>query len=84
MGVGSRLLIEVCRQATRQGYQRVRLDVIDTNPKARKLYERLGFQQIRTERFPYLKNFLGFGGVTTMELTLTDCRFPSDPSSQRN
>ena len=68
MGVGKRLLEEIRQYAESHDFNRVRLDVIDTNPRARKLYERFGFQAVRTERFPQLKRFLGFGGVTTMEL----------------
>jgi len=70
MGVGSTLLDEIRKYAEQHGYNRVRLDVIDTNPKAKKLYERLGFEAVKTENFPYLKRFLGFGGVTTMELSV--------------
>ncbi len=70
MGVGSQLLDEIRKYARRHGYNRVRLDVIDTNPKAKKLYERLGFKAVKTESFPYMRSLLGFGGVTTMELTV--------------
>lgn len=70
MGVGSQLLEEIRKYAKQHGYNRVRLDVIDTNPKAKKLYERLGFKAVKTERFSYMKNLLGFSGVTTMELTV--------------
>lgn len=72
MGVGSTLLEEIKKYAKQHGYDRVRLDVIDTNPKAKKLYERVGFKAVKTESFPYLKGFLGFGGITTMELSIHD------------
>ena len=70
MGIGKRLLGEIRTFAQIHGFNRVRLDVIDTNPKARKLYERFGFTGVKTERFPQLKSILGFGGVTTMELRI--------------
>jgi ribosomal protein S18 acetylase RimI-like enzyme len=70
MGVGSTLLDEIRKYAKQHDYNCVRLDVVDTNPKAKKLYEHLGFVAVKTESFPYLKNFLGFGGVTTMELSV--------------
>ncbi len=70
MGIGKRLLGEIRTFAQIHGFNRVRLDVIDTNPKARKLYERFGFKGVKTERFPQLKSILGFGGVTTMELRI--------------
>ncbi|MFF8652808.1 GNAT family N-acetyltransferase [Streptomyces huasconensis] len=69
-GVGSLLLQEVAALATEAGCREIRLDVIDTNPRARALYERRGFTAVRTERTPYLRRLLGFGAVTTMRRTL--------------
>lgn len=69
-GVGGRLLDEVAEYAAARGFGRVRLDVIDTNPKARKLYELKGFRATKTERFPWLRWLLKFGASTTMELRL--------------
>ena len=66
-GVGSRLLEAVAEHAAENGFDRIRLDVIDTNPRARQLYERRGFAAIRTEHFGYLRWLLGFGASTTME-----------------
>ncbi|MCP9943810.1 GNAT family N-acetyltransferase [Streptomyces somaliensis] len=65
-GVGSLLIEEVVAVAAEQGHREVRLDVIDTNPRARALYERRGFTAVRTEHTPYLRGLLGFGAVTTM------------------
>lgn len=65
-GVGSLLIEEVAAVAAEQGRREIRLDVIDTNPRARALYERRGFTAVRTERTPYLRGLLGFGAVTTM------------------
>ncbi|MFD3517465.1 GNAT family N-acetyltransferase [Streptomyces sp. NPDC058657] len=65
-GVGSLLLAEVAAVAAEQGCREIRLDVIDTNPRAKALYERRGFTAVRTERTPYLRGLLGFGAVTTM------------------
>lgn len=69
-GVGSLLIEEVAAVAAEQGCREVRLDVIDTNPRARALYERRGFTAVRTERTPYLRRLLGFGAVTTMHRSL--------------
>ena len=69
-GIGTRLLTEIKKLGERDGYKKIRLDVIDINPKAKKLYKRVGFKTVKTENFPYLKNTLGFGGVTTMELKI--------------
>ncbi len=65
-GVGSLLIEEVAAVAAEQGFREIRLDVIDTNPRARALYERRGFTAVRTEETPYLRRLLGFGAVTTM------------------
>ena len=42
-GVGTKLFNELMIFARSQGFERVTLQVIDTNPRALKLYERLGF-----------------------------------------
>ena len=67
-GIGGKLLEELVAYAEKNRYEKVRLDVIDTNPKAKKLYERVGFRSLGTQRYPYLQWLLGFGGSTTMEL----------------
>lgn len=65
-GIGTRLLEELKQYASAQGFSHIRLDVIDTNPAAKRLYERQGFVPTRTEHFGYLRWFLGFGASTTM------------------
>ena len=69
-GIGSRLLEEISNYAKEHGFNCVRLDVIDINPKAKKLYERKGFEAVKSDHFPYLRRFLGFSGSTTMNLYL--------------
>ncbi len=66
-GIGSRLLRKIVDYARQNGFATIRLDVIDTNPGARRLYERRGFIPVRSERFPFLRWLLGFGGSTVME-----------------
>jgi ribosomal protein S18 acetylase RimI-like enzyme len=65
-GIGTLLLEEVAAVAAEQDCREIRLDVIDTNPRARALYERRGFTAVRTEHTPYLRGLLGFGAATTM------------------
>ncbi|MCX5612794.1 GNAT family N-acetyltransferase [Streptomyces sp. NBC_00047] len=65
-GVGSLLIEEVAAVAAEQDCREIRLDVIDTNPRAKALYERRGFTAVRTQPTPYLRRLLGFGAVTTM------------------
>ncbi|QGZ49746.1 GNAT family N-acetyltransferase [Streptomyces sp. QHH-9511] len=71
-GIGGLLLTEIAAVAAEHGSTRVRLDVIDVNPRARALYERHGFAAVRTERTPYLRALMGFGAVTTMHRAVPD------------
>ena len=69
-GIGTRLLAAVCEHARAGGYNAVRLDVLDNNPRARALYERKGFVPLRHEALPLLKPLFGFSGVTEMRKTV--------------
>jgi ribosomal protein S18 acetylase RimI-like enzyme len=69
-GIGTRLLDAVIGHAAAHGYHAVRLDVVDTNPRARSLYERAGFVPVDAQRTPYLRWLFGFSGVTTMHRVL--------------
>jgi len=66
-GIGSQLLKLVIEYATNSNYRSVRLDVIDINENAKRLYERIGFKVTKVEKFECLRSVLGFGAVTTME-----------------
>lgn len=65
-GIGTHLLNDLKHYARENGFRTIRLDVIDTNPAARRLYEQQGFVPTRTERFGCLRWLLGFGASTTM------------------
>jgi len=65
-GVGTALLQALYAEALVRGYGMIRLDVIDTNWRARALYERLGFVALRTERIGPLRYVFGFAASTTM------------------
>lgn len=65
-GIGTLLLNELTTFAWSEDYDSVRLDVIDTNTNARRMYERNGFKTTRTESFGYLRWLLGFGASTTL------------------
>jgi RimJ/RimL family protein N-acetyltransferase len=45
---------------------RLRLQVVDTNPRARALYERLGFRAAKTHRVPLVGPLMGFSAYTDM------------------
>jgi len=74
MGIGTRLLSRMIDYGRSQGYETIRLDVIDTNAGARRLYERLGFVGTHTEEFEILRAVLGFGASTTMIYDLRKTR----------
>jgi ribosomal protein S18 acetylase RimI-like enzyme len=71
-GIGTQLLHRLIAYAQKEGYRSVRLDVTDTNPAARRLYERVGFVPVKTEKFACLKGLLGFGAATQMKYSLND------------
>ncbi|WP_328945898.1 GNAT family N-acetyltransferase [Streptomyces sp. NBC_00250] len=70
-GIGGLLLREIAAVAAEARCRRVRLDVIDVNPRARALYERHGFVAVRTAKTPCLRGLMGFGAVTTMHRPVT-------------
>ncbi|MEO1289453.1 MAG: GNAT family N-acetyltransferase, partial [Chloroflexota bacterium] len=69
-GIGSQLLDAVMAHAREKDYQQVRLDVINTNPRARQLYERKGFIAGKTEDVSWLKPIFGFSASTKMYKSL--------------
>lgn len=66
LGVGSRLLDAIAREAATRGYAEVRLDVIDSNPRARALYERRGFVAMGDSHLGLFAPLFGFRSATTM------------------
>jgi ribosomal protein S18 acetylase RimI-like enzyme len=80
-GIGSRLLHTLLAHAKGEGFASVRLDVIETNPAARRLYERIGFVESRTEHFPYLRWLLGFGAASCMVYDLASFSTPEESST---
>lgn len=67
-GVGTALLDAVTRQARQLGKSWVRLDVIDSNPRARSLYERRGFVPTGDVELGPFSRVFGFRKATTMRL----------------
>jgi ribosomal protein S18 acetylase RimI-like enzyme len=66
LGVGSALLDAILATAQERGVSAVRLDVINTNPRAKALYERLGFKAIGQEHLGPLSWVFGFKSATKM------------------
>ena len=70
LGVGSALLNAVKAQARADGLQSVQLDVIDSNTRARALYERHGFVACDVTHIGPLRHLFGFHSSTEMRCTL--------------
>jgi ribosomal protein S18 acetylase RimI-like enzyme len=66
MGVGTALLQAVADEAQKRGLGQVHLDVIDINPRARALYERVGFRAVKTEQTGPFRWVFGFESATKM------------------
>ncbi len=65
-GVGTLLLEAIVAEGRARGYNAVRLDVVDTNARARALYERRGFVLDRTEGIGPLRLIFGFRAAHSM------------------
>ena len=66
LGVGTALLHAIMGHAAHSQLQRVRLDVIDTNPRARALYEREGFVVQDVKELGLVAPIFGFSTATEM------------------
>lgn len=69
-GIGTLLLDYVRNFARSEGFKRIKLEVIDVNQAARKLYEREGFVAVKNQHYGWLTKSMGFAGSTTMVLEL--------------
>ncbi|GGE99490.1 GNAT family N-acetyltransferase [Stappia taiwanensis] len=69
-GIGTALLDAICSIARQAGRHSVRLDVIDSNPRARALYERNGFVAGETRHLGLFKLLFGFSCATAMRRTV--------------
>lgn len=70
-GTGTALLSAAAGRARKIGASTVQLSVIDTNPRARALYERLGFTRVGHGTLGPLSLVYGFDGYTTMQLEVS-------------
>jgi ribosomal protein S18 acetylase RimI-like enzyme len=71
MGLGTALLRAIKDEASAQNCDDVRLDVIDSNPRAKALYEREGFVAGKTQSLGPLKHLFGFSTATEMRFILS-------------
>lgn len=65
-GIGTALLNAIYEEARTHGYAELRLDVIDSNTRARALYEREEFVEVGRHNLGILRHIFGFTSATTM------------------
>lgn len=66
-GIGKQLFIALEKFSIQYKMTSIRLDVIDENPKAKKLYESIGFVPTKYSKTPnFIYRLIGVRGVTTM------------------
>ena len=70
LGVGSALMAAIEDEARARGYRTVRLEVIDSNWRARALYQRLGYRIEKTQSLGLLRFVFGFRAAITMVKTV--------------
>ena len=70
LGVGTQLMAALDAHARAAGLRAVELEVVDTNPDARRLYERLGFVVLKEQHYGRLTAGGGFSGATYMRKEL--------------
>lgn len=66
MGIGRALLTAIEDEARQRGYATVRLDVVNTNARARALYERQGYRVTKTDSIGLLRHVFRFDAAITM------------------
>jgi ribosomal protein S18 acetylase RimI-like enzyme len=69
-GIGTALLREVVRDARESGATAITLEVVDTNGRARQLYESVGFELVKTLRTKALTGGGGYDAVDFMRIGL--------------
>lgn len=65
-GIGTALIAALCDEGRARGHSAIRLDVIDSNLRAKALYLRLGFRILKSDTIGPLRHIFGFSDATTM------------------
>jgi ribosomal protein S18 acetylase RimI-like enzyme len=71
-GIGTAMMAALESRAVGQGVSMIRLEVVDSNPNARKLYLRLGFERFREQTVWPVGSLFGFRSSMVMIKPLTD------------
>lgn len=65
-GIGSKLLNAAFQFAVENNYQAIGLEVVDNNPRAKALYERLGFEATTEKSIGIFERWVGFASYYRM------------------
>ncbi|WP_077703007.1 GNAT family N-acetyltransferase [Virgibacillus dokdonensis] len=72
-GIGSQLFEALFTFVKSEGYESIKLHVIDENPRAKALYERLGLVQKKHEKMPrWAADLFGVSGFSAMVLPIRE------------
>jgi len=69
-GIGTDLINKVLEFAKNKAFKEVVLEVVNTNPKAKKLYERMGFKEKKHVRYYFLTRPAGFSSEYIMSYAI--------------
>ncbi len=69
-GYGSKLLSEIIKYSRQEKYKRILLDVVDTNPRAKMLYKRIGFKTTKKHYSGVLTKAFGYSSEEEMSLNI--------------
>ena len=69
-GIGSGLLSKLISHARQHDIQHIRLSIIDSNPRARRFYRKMGFSSVKQTHRPRLRQRLGLPSSSEMILEL--------------
>ena len=70
LSIGTQLINKVFEFAKNEGFKEVVLEVNNTNPKAKELYERIGFKEKKIVRYYFLTRSAGFSSEYIMSFKL--------------
>ena len=69
-GIGKILIDKVIEIAKNRGFKEIILEVVNTNPRAKKLYEKMGFKEKKHIKFYFLTRSFGFTSAYVMSMKI--------------
>lgn len=70
-GIGSQMMNALVDYGRSQGFHTLNLGVVNTNPRAKKLYERLGYKVVKSGKSNWIARRAGFTAYDVMEYELS-------------